>query len=210
MTAPKDLDIAAEDRALADAWVPTPPRRTDAAFARSVAAGVASRKRPLRAFWAVPALATAAAAVALVLSVPGEIAPAHDGGSASSAPSSARFALDLSATSTALQTNAPDLLDDSALIALAADTQDGAFIDVDANAASGFALQNTDDDEADDDTQNALDGDSLESDVNSLDGNSLDATTGALFASSVEGADDATLLAMADLFTLPADSPYKF
>lgn len=204
MTDPKDLDIAAEDRALADAWVPTPPRRTDAAFARSVAAGVAERKRPLRSLWALPALGTAAAAVALVLSLPSQSPPAVDGGSASPV-SPARFALDLGATSTALQADSPDLLDDRALIALATSTQESGFVDVDANAAVGF-----DSTSIDDEAENPLQNDTQEDDVLDGDTNALDATTGALFASSVEDADDETLVAMADVFTLPADSPYKF
>lgn len=51
-------------RALA---APPPPRRTDVAFARAVAGGVEARRRGGRAFLALPALATVAAAVALVV-----------------------------------------------------------------------------------------------------------------------------------------------
>ncbi|HEY4219718.1 MAG TPA: hypothetical protein VGO62_00215 [Myxococcota bacterium] len=58
-----------------------PPRRTDQAFARSVAAGV--QKRRARTFFVMPALAAASAAFALVVAVhPGAVGVSDAGVSA--------------------------------------------------------------------------------------------------------------------------------
>ena len=50
---------------------PPPPRRTDAAFARAVADGVKARRSPFALLLGAPALALAAAGVAIVVAGPG-------------------------------------------------------------------------------------------------------------------------------------------
>ncbi|MBI1946839.1 MAG: hypothetical protein HYS27_14180 [Deltaproteobacteria bacterium] len=49
---------------------PPPPRRTDAAFARAVADGVKQRRAPFALWLGAPALALAAAGVAIVVAGP--------------------------------------------------------------------------------------------------------------------------------------------
>jgi anti-sigma factor RsiW len=49
---------------------PPPPRRTDAAFARAVADDVKRRRAPLALFLGAPALALAAAGIAIVIAGP--------------------------------------------------------------------------------------------------------------------------------------------
>lgn len=52
---------------------PPPPRRTDAAFARAVADDVHRRRRPLLLMLSAPALALAAAGVAITIAGPGSV-----------------------------------------------------------------------------------------------------------------------------------------
>ena len=60
---PQELALLAE--------LPPPPRRTDAAFARAVADDVKRRRTPFALWLGAPALALAAAGVAIVVAGPG-------------------------------------------------------------------------------------------------------------------------------------------
>lgn len=61
----------APDELLRLAEAPPAPRRTDAAFARAVAEGVKRRRAPSLLFVGAPALALAAAGIAIVVAGPG-------------------------------------------------------------------------------------------------------------------------------------------